>query len=277
MQSRSWNGSRARTSSGGGRDHLEPERVRERHRRAGRRGQLGVRLRHAGTVGRPTVCEPLEPRRRLEPLEDLACFGQRPLVARQLGVLEQRDREPERDVVLAERGRCRLQAFRVTRHAPSEAERLCLHERQPEARRLRLDRASAARRRARCRRERARTRRPRRAPCLTACGVSSARIGACTGLQCLRDACLRAWRTAAAAAACIASSWRFTESARNAHPSKSISRTLELAAVQEDVEDPAEHAAQARIRPELLVRELVESLECLVPAAHHGERVASSR
>ena len=44
---------------------------------------------------------PLEPRRRLEPLEDLARLGEQPLrrvaVAEQLGLLELRDGEPERD------------------------------------------------------------------------------------------------------------------------------------------------------------------------------------
>src|SRR5206468_10718647 len=68
------------------------------HRSWGRsNGHLCFSLYHTG---------PLEPRRRAEPLEDLACLGEQRLRTGCLAVLQQRNGEPERQLEFAEkRGR----------------------------------------------------------------------------------------------------------------------------------------------------------------------------
>ena len=118
-----------------------------------------------GRVGHERTPGALEPRRRGEVLEGRKRLGEERLglVApagrgERLGVLEPRDREPERQLVVPEDPLGRLEAREVAVEAGAEAPGLRLEERRPPPRRGLLHERDQARSPSRCRRARARPR-----------------------------------------------------------------------------------------------------------------------
>ena len=129
----------------------------------------------------------------------------------------------------------------------------------------------AARPRGHARRGPAPTRRPRRRPCFTACGTSDAPAAyepASTASPNLLSACM--------SAACVAASDGLTLPvfARDVvEPRVQLARPLDLATVEKDLEDAAEHACEIGVGAQLFLGQVVEGRDGLVPAADHRQRV----
>ena len=133
---------------------------RRTSRRRGSRAPQPAQVMRSTPAGR-RVAGPLEPRRRPEPLEDLARLGERALsLAGRLAVLEQGDCEPERELELAEERRGGPVAGLVAGQLRAEPVGVRLEQRRTLARPKRLDLAEQLL----DLRRRRRARRPPRAP-----------------------------------------------------------------------------------------------------------------